>query len=118
METKHPRHAERTKRPVPEYEDVAKGKARQVEMKPKLVSKKVMPSSARHVITRCIEKEWTHLVPVEAEGQLTQGHVSLGPDKGLQTLLLDRDIAMLEHTRDVGGGQVTGGLDGSEFPVL
>lgn len=55
---------------------------------------------------------------MEAEGQLTQGHVSLGPDKGLQTLLLDRDIAMLEHTRDVGGSQVTGGLDGGEFPVL
>lgn len=55
---------------------------------------------------------------MEAECQLTQGHVSLGPDKSLQTLLLDRDIAMLEHTRDVGGSQVTGGLDGGEFPVL
>lgn len=55
---------------------------------------------------------------MEAESQLTQGHVSLGPDKGLETLFLDRDIAMLQNTRDVGGGLVTGRLDRGEFPVL
>ena len=40
---------------------------------------------------------------MEAEGELAQGHVSLGPDEGLETLFLDRDVSMLEHARDVGG---------------
>lgn len=55
---------------------------------------------------------------MEAESELAQGHVSLGPDKGLEALLLDRDVAMLEHARDVGGCLVSKWLDRSQVLVL
>ena len=31
----------------------------------------------------------THLVPVEAQGEFPQSHVSLGPEEGLEALLFD-----------------------------
>jgi len=59
----------------------------------------------------------THLVTMEAQRKLAQGHVALRPDEGLETLLLDRDVAMLENARDVGWSLVTEGLNWGELSV-
>lgn len=51
---------------------------------------------------------------MEAESELAEGHVALGPDESLESLFLDRDVTMLEHARCIGGRLITQWLDGRQ----